>query len=106
MTATETKQPSRTGRKSPYAGKKISRTTDIKKGEFPAINALKSAKQKALFNCILGAIGSKKAIPVEEVLGKSVTYVRASKAGESTETAKVTSADISAIVEGGFASVA
>lgn len=79
----------KTGRTSPHAGKKIKRLTAIKKGTFPAVDALKSAKDRALLSVIVGA---KK---VDEVMGVEVTY--AVKDGDKT--AKVNTAALDKAVE-------
>jgi hypothetical protein len=85
------KAPKASGKPSPYAGKSIKRTTDLKKGVFPAVEGLKNPKQKAVFNAILGTIGGKKAIKVEAVLGLKVAYTKSTKdkvTGEWTVAAK------------------
>lgn len=98
-----TETATRTGRKSPYAGKKFTRTTDVKKGAFPAVEGLKSEKQKALFRAVLApTLATKKAVAVDEVLGKVVKFP-----GKNGETeAKIASAVITAAVEAGYIAVA
>lgn len=89
MSETTAPVAKKTGRTSPHAGKKIKRLTTIKKGAFPAVDALKSAKDRALLNAIVGA---KK---VDEVLGTSVSY--AAKDGDKAT--KVNTAALDKAVE-------
>ena len=96
------------GKPSPYLGKSIKRTTDLKKGVFPAVEGLKNPKQKAVFNAILTTIGKKASIKVEAILGLKVPYTKPTKNKDTGEViveavdAKISSALVEAALTAGI----